>query len=319
MTTRWQRWTAWLTAEEDALPLALCRVICAGTVALHVGRFVLTGAADAALLHADYGGLSYTHGWLEPVGGATIASLRILCAVCAIAGTSAALGLFTRPSLAVTWLSLRAITSLNPSAHGSYDSLLIDTLFVLMLSDCGKALSLDARLRGKGGPAMRWARFLLVFQLGLLYIGSGITKLSASWVPGGSADALWYILQQPTWARFPGLPLWSFPVTQVATTLTWFYEVGGPLLFFAIVLEQIEPRRRWLRRLKERLERVHFVSIYLAFGAAMHVGIELTMEVGPFSLAALALYPAALGPRRIEALVRWLGSRGAQVPASRSQ
>ena len=41
----------------------------------------------------------------------------------------------------------------------------------------------------------------------------------------------------------------------------------------------------------------------------MHVGIELTMEVGPFSLAALALYPAALGPARLRAIVGWLRRR----------
>lgn len=309
MKASWHRWARWLTAEEDGVPLALCRVICAGTVALHIGRFLLTGAADAALLHADYGGLSYTHGWLEPVGGATIESLRLLCAVCAIAGASAALGLFTRPSLAVTWISLRTIISLNPSAHGSYDALLLDVLFVLMLADSGKALSLDARLRGKGGPAQRWGRFLLVFQLGLLYIGTGITKVSASWVPGGAADALWYILQQPTWARFPELPLWTFPLTQAATTMTWFYEVSGPIFFFAAVLGDVEPERRWLKRLKAFFARTRFVYVYLAFGLAMHVGIELTMEVGPFSLAALALYPAALGPARLRAIVGWLRRR----------
>ena len=178
-----------------------------------------------------------------------------------------------------------------------------------MLADSGKALSLDARLRGKGGPAQRWGRFLLVFQLGLLYIGTGITKVSASWVPGGAADALWYILQQPTWARFPELPLWTFPLTQAATTMTWFYEVSGPIFFFAAVLGDVEPEKRWLKRLKAFFARTRFVYVYLAFGLAMHVGIELTMEVGPFSLAALALYPAALGPARLRAIVGWLRRR----------
>ena len=51
--------------------------------------------------------------------------------------------------------------------------------------------------------------------------------------------------------------------------------------------------------LKRGLDRVRLLELYLAFGFAMHVGIEALMEVGPFCFAALALYPAAIAPERL--------------------
>ena len=204
---------------------------------------------------------------------------------------------------------MRAIISLNPSAHGSYDALLVNTLVVLVVSDCGRALSLDARYRGRGGPAKRFARLLLIAQLTICYFGSGIGKASSTWIPGGSASALWFILQQPTWAKFPSLPLWAYPFTQIATTSTWIWEVSAPLMGLSAVLETFEPQRAWLKRLKGAFARVRFLELYLLFGLFMHLGIDLFMEVGPFSWASLAFYPALLGPRRIDKMLAWLKAK----------
>lgn len=300
---RWARLTGLLVGEEDALGLALVRLLACATVAAHVGRFAATGAARFALLHRDRGGMSDAHGWLEPLGGAEPWMITLLCVVTCLAAILGAVGLFTRAALVVTWLGLRVISSLNPEAHGSYDGLLVDTLFILMLSGAGRALSLDAWRSGAPALAARWPRVLLVAQLGLLYLGSGLHKGSSGWVPGGDASALWYILQQPTWSRLGALPLALYPLTQVATTLVWFFEVLAPLFVVAVWLRESAPRGRALAALRRGLERVRFVEVYLAFGLAMHVGIEAMMEVGPFCFASLALYPAALAPARLRA---WL-------------
>ncbi|MGE0789488.1 MAG: HTTM domain-containing protein [Sandaracinaceae bacterium] len=299
----WERFLAWLHTEEDARPLALVRIFCAATVLLHVGRYALSGAADVGLIHQDDGGLSLVRGWFEGSGAATVGDVRALCAVCCVAAALSMVGLFTRPSLVVTWIAMRAIEGLNPTAHGSYDSVLINTLFVLMLSGCGRAYSIDARYRKKGGPAAKWARFLLVVHFTLLYVGSGIGKGGSGWVPGGDASALWFILQQPTWSRIDGLPLWSYPITQVSTTVTWIFEVSAPLFLIAWLLDESSPRARWLAALKRGLAKIHYVEVYLLVGFLLHVGIEAMMEVGPFSFASVALYPAVLGPDRIARLV----------------
>ena len=318
MSARWSSLVAFLNEREDPLPLALARVIACTTVALHFGRFLVSGAAEFALLHQDRGGMSVTDGWLEPVGGAERDDHPRLGAACCLAATLGALGLFTRPALFVTWAGVRALSSLNDEAKGSYDGLLIDTLFLLMLSGCGRALSLDARLfpRPERGLAPRWPRVLLVVQLGLLYLGSALNKGSLGWVPGGDASALWYILQQPTWARIASLPLWAYPLTQVATTSVWLFELSGPLFVLAWLLRETSPRGRVLGAMKRGLDRVRFLELYLAFGLAMHIGIEALMEVGPFCFAALALYPAAIAPERLRSSLSRLRISRMQLEAS---
>jgi uncharacterized membrane protein YphA (DoxX/SURF4 family) len=303
MKARWLALVAFLNAREDPIGLALARIVLCTTLAAHVTRFLASGAAELAFLPHDHGGLSGDPGWLEPVGvsEASITALAVACIVAALAG---ALGIATRPALVVLWLSFRALSSLNSEAKGSYDALLIDTLFVLMLSGCGRALSLDARFFASAPrTSSRWPRTLLVVQLGSLYFGSALVKASSGWVPGGDASALWYILQQPTWARFPTLPLWAYPLTQVATTLVWLFEISAPLFVLAALLRETAPSGRVLAATKRALDRARFLELYLAFGLLMHLGIEATMEVGPFSFAALALYPAALAPERWR---RWM-------------
>ncbi len=303
---RWARFLAYLTAEEDATPLALVRIACATTVVLHLGSFLLSGAADVALVHRELGGLSFSYGWFD--GGLSVEGVHLLLVGVIVAAVFSALGLFSRPALLVTYLGYRAVSELNPSARGSYDNLLVDILFLLVLSGAGRALSIDARYRGKGGLTARWPRFLMMVQMGLLYFGSGIGKASSTWVPGGPASALWFILQQPTWARFPGLPLWAYPLTQIATTTTWIFEVSGLVFLFALLIGESEPVSPRLQRIKAFFARIRFVEGYLLFGLALHLGIELTMEVGAFSWASLALYPAALGPARVAKLRAWLAS-----------
>jgi hypothetical protein len=298
----WQRFVSFLDAREDPISLALVRIVCCTTIAVHLSRFVFSGAAEFALLPRARGGMSSELGWLELFGGAEPWSIHLLTGACIVFAVCSALGVFTRPMLALTWLGFRAVSSLNAETKGSYDGLFVDILFVLMLSGAGRALSVDAIWRKQTEPAARWPRLLLVAQIGIMYFGSALNKASVGWVPGGDASALWYILQQPTWARTTSLPLWSYPITQVATTSAWLFEVTGPIFVLAILLRESAPRGRAMGAVKRLFDRARVLEIYLAFGIAMHIGIELLMEVGPFCFATLALYPAAVAPERWRAL-----------------
>lgn len=299
----WQRLVAFVSEREDATSLALCRILVGLTVLGHVVHFVASGAAALALTHLDHGGLGTSHGWLEPVGGATTTNVVALCTLVAVAAALVVVGLFTRPALVVLWLSYRAMSMLNADARGAYDSLVVDSLFLLMLAGSGRALSLDALWWGRKvagfSQVTRWPRVLVVIQLGFLYSGSALLKASSGWVPGGDATALWYILHQPMWARgdVDAVPMWALPLTQVATTLVWLWELAGVVFVASVLLRESDsPSTRAGAFAKRVLDRVRFRELYLAFGVAMHLGIEVTMEVGAFSFASLALYPCALSP-----------------------
>lgn len=311
----WRRWVALIDRREPATALALCRIAVGLIVAAHLGRMIQLGADTLVWADAVHGGLRQLDpGWLEHVGGLTPTNIRLLAAGTTAAALAFAAGLFTPVAAFLTWAGFRTLADLNGHSGGAYDELLKNELLILLVSGCGRALSIDAWRKGPSfdRTAPAWPRYVLVFQLALMYWSTGMQKVSDGWVPGGSADALWYILQQPTWQRAD--MSWVapyFPLTQVATLGTWLFEQAAPLLLLAFWFRHTRTRPG---RLRAAFNRLDVRSLYLLGGLGMHVGIEATMEVGAFSLASLALYLCAFHPDEWAALARRL--RLATPPAS---
>ncbi|MBL8949254.1 MAG: HTTM domain-containing protein [Myxococcaceae bacterium] len=329
----WQGWVELVSRREDAASLAMARIVCGATVAVHLILLRPTGAVEQSWVHVNEGGAYGTSpalvfGWLG--WGTTAHHVDVMMAAAAVAGTLMALGLFTRVTTVATWLLWRSLTSTNGMSGGSSDDLLINALFILMWSGCGRTLSVDAWLSRRRDPnaatdAPAWPRYVMIFQLCTLYWTTGIQKISNSWWPPpvGTADAIWYILQQVTWNRAPFDPYaWApfYRVTQLMTAGTWLFEVGGLVLLLAYWYRHTRERPGRVRRffnapLGKRLPNVDFRLLYLAFGFSMHFGIWVLMEVGPFFLAVLVFYCAVLTP------AEWRAALGARpsLPAARPE
>ncbi|MBS1153806.1 MAG: uncharacterized protein H6Q89_5504, partial [Myxococcaceae bacterium] len=193
MSNPWTRWADLLDRREDATPLALARIVASVTVFLHLATMWLSGTAMGVWVAVKHGGIRESDlSWLEPFGGATPLNIHLLLALGLVSSALMAVGLFTRVTAVLTYLSFRVLTGLNCHAGGSSDDLLVNGLFLLMLSGCGGALSLDRR----GQPPLAvpvWPRYVLIGQLVLVYWTTGLQKVSAAWLPGGPLDALWYI------------------------------------------------------------------------------------------------------------------------------
>ncbi len=293
----WQRWVQLLDRQESALPLALVRMAASLIVLLHVSRIWMRGIHLWAWVDDDFGGLrNLNAGFLERFGGLSPENVQMVMATTIVAAVAMFLGIGTRVACLVTALGYGYLADINGHAGGSYDELVKNTLFLLVLSGCGRALSLDERIRPTDGQAMAWPRWLMIFQLVLMYWMTALQKVSSSWVPIAESDALFYILQQTTWQRFP-LPLESlttiYPITRLATFTVWTWEQCAPLLLLAYWFRETHTRPGRLRALFNRYD---FRSIYLLFGLGMHLGIEGLMEVGPFSFASLTLYFACFHP-----------------------
>lgn len=207
-------------------------------------------------------------------------------------------------ALTALWSS-NALTDLNPYAGGSYDMLMANGLWLCVLGGGDQTLSLTARWRtGRWWPRVEvWSapRWLAAYQLVLMYCATGFQKLSAYWVPGGDHSALYYIMQQTEWQRRPMewvAPL--YPLTQVATLVTWLWEVTAPVWLLAVWYAATPERggrlRGWSNRLGVRW-------LYVAAGLVMHAVIFTTMDVGPFSYLSTAFYVVMFGPDEWE---RWL-------------
>jgi hypothetical protein len=222
--------------------------------------------------------------------------------ICVASASAMLLGIGGRFSVLVTLMSWLTLMDMNSHAGGSYDELMANAMWLLVLAPSTATWSLDCWIRTgrpvSGRLVSAWVRYLAVFQLILMYWTTGLQKLSAYWTPGGDFSALYYILQQPTWQRYDmAWVAWFFPLTQLATAVTWVWEVSSPiwLLAFWYGLTRDRPGRlrRWFA-----IGRVGLV--YASLGFVFHVFIELFMNVGPFGWASLAFYPCLLHPHVID-------------------
>ncbi len=281
--------------REPAHAVAIVRIVFGLAIAAHMGRMWSTGAWRWVWQGpADGGVVKLLRTPIDWIGGPTPENVEAVLALGIASGLCFALGLFTplaNLALAFCWA---ALTGLGPGAGGSYDFLGGAVLWVLLFSGCGGAWSVDAAIRARLGrppaTAHAAARWLLCWQIVVMYDSTAWHKLSSGWVPWGSLDVLWYVLQQPTWHRFEmGWIAPFYPLTQLGTLTTWCFEHSSPLLLLAAWFRHTRARGGWLRA---QFNRVDFRLPYLAFGVLLHTLIELTLEVGSFSLFTLGLYAA---------------------------
>ena len=304
----WTRWVDRVSTTESATAQALFRIgVGLGTI-LTVGSVVWNGLLPVLWIDADGGGYrSLGHGpWLvELLGGPTARAIWAM-AVGSLAGAVLlVVGLGGRLGALFTLICTTQVLDVNGHAGGSYDMLLTNAQWIAVLSGGERTLSLQARLdTGTWWPIVRilaFPRWLGLWQLVLMYCATGLQKLSAYWVPGGESSALYYILQQPEWHRRDmSFLAYVFPLTQLATTTTWFWEVTTPLWLLA-VWWSVDPTRPG--RLPRLSQRIGLRWTYAVVGAFMHLMIFATMEVGPFSFLSMIFYVLAVHPWEWE---RWL-------------
>ena len=235
-----------------------------------------------------------------------------------LAGCCLVLGIGSRVAAFVGLQCFLALAWINPHTGGSYDVLITNALWLLVLARSDATWSLRSRVReGSWSSALKvaaWPRYLVILQLVIMYSSSGWQKLSAYWIPGGDFSALYYIMQQPSWQR--GDMSWLaqiYPLTQAGTALSWFFEtLGAPLL---LVTYWARYRGERAGRVGRTLIRIHFREAFVLVGLSMHLLILLAMEVGPFSWASMAYYTALLHPDEIASIwSRFRKREGTQSP-----
>lgn len=309
LASRWRAFEGRVSATESATAQALFRIGLGLAVWCSVGPVVWRGLVPVLWVDREDGGmlsLGAGPGLVAALGGPHPSVAWGLVVAVLGAATGLVVGVGGRPAALVALLAMNALAYVNLFAGGSSDLLLTNGLWLVVLGGGHHTLSLAARWRtGRWWPAEQvWAapRWLAAYQLVLMYTTTGLQKLSVDWVPGGDASALYYILQQPEWQR--GSMAWVapwFPLTQLATAVTWWWEVLSPVWLWATWLAAHPERggaaRAWVARLRVR-------SVFAAIGIGMHLLILAWMEVGPFSVISLAYYAVMVHPDEWERALR---------------
>ncbi|MFN8036677.1 MAG: HTTM domain-containing protein [Acidimicrobiia bacterium] len=196
------------------------------------------------------------------------------------------LGYRTRLASVVLFVTVFSFIQRTPSVMNSGDGLLRILLFLLMFMPAGESLSLDrwrmARDRFWEFPARTpWALRLVQIQVSLVYLSACYHKIDAGgWTNG---EALSYAWRMDDIARFhvPAFAQHSLTVSTLFSFLTLAIEL---LIGVMVWVPSARP-------------------LVLSLGIALHIGIDLTLRIGFFSITIIVAYIAFLSPRTATRLI----------------
>ena len=307
MTSIWKRWVDFWSETESGSSIAMVRISIGLTLLYTCCSPYLGGVWEAIWVDESYGGIRHYKKvpWLlELLGGATPFAVETMLWLGIASSFGLILEIAGRLSALMGMVVMNTISWHNPLATGGHDDLIANALWLLVFvqNDCTHSLSCKFRTGQWTSETQVYSivRRLLVTQLIIMYASTGLQKVSAHWIPFGELDALWYILQQPTWSwrdhQFLASWFWA---TQVGTLGTWLFEVCAPLMWILMLWESRTDTPwyapKWGQRLTQRYKPR---LIFSCIGIPMHLGILFTMDVGPFSYAALSYYWAFCIPSR---------------------
>jgi hypothetical protein len=308
MRRLWRGWVELTSVRERASTLACFRIAVALVIAYSVVGVVAAGLVEVLWIDDAFGGMRPAPSgfWLlDALGGSTPLVVWSLVGVTLAASAAMAIGLGGRFAVLVALLCYRAVSTSGQSS-GGYDSMIFNAAWLLVLADSTATLSLDCR-RQSGAwisdalvPA--WPRYLVVFQLVVIYTFTGFQKTSASWTAADGYSALYWFLQDPTWIRFDSD--WTaelYPLTQILTAIVWHFETCAPLLLLVFYFRKTRDRSG---RLRAWFNRWDLRKPFAVVGIGMHLGILVLMNMGPFSWISLGYYLCLWRPEEIEAVAR---------------
>jgi hypothetical protein len=299
--------------HEDAHALGLLRAVIAGILCLsallHVGN-VGEYFSDESMIHGRFARLAFPHRWSLFFTITDPTAVRAIWALGVAALAMWSLGLFTRVSAIVGMLVWISMYGRNHLLYAYPDQLALLFGFLLALMPTGRGFSLDARWRGKGGTVPIWCRRLVQLQLAIVYTATGLAKTGDTWRV--DYTAIYYTLTNPYNRHFDAGPLFAWLQPWLLRPLT-FVVVWWETLFGAFMawhwtrdmLGQRVPLRGW------RIPDLRW--LFLGFGAAMHVGIQLSVYVVFFSPLIVGSYLCMFDSDELRRMAGWIRDRGARV------
>jgi hypothetical protein len=198
-----------------------------------------------------------------------------LFAVEAVVAMMLLIGWRTRLATFVSWVLVCSTQARNPAILHGGDDIIRVMLFWSIFLPLGARWSVDARIAGHRSPLPERMVTLpgacLLLQLAIVYVFSAVLKSDPAWQPGGAG--LRIALQMDHFVRPMGMWLREHDaLCRALTTLTILLELWGAWLAFL-------PFRNSLCRI-----------VTVAAFWALHAGIWLCMDVGPFPVIMAAAW-----------------------------
>ncbi|MBC7370127.1 MAG: HTTM domain-containing protein [Bdellovibrionaceae bacterium] len=220
----------------------------------------------------------------------TDTGVYILCMLNLAAALGVLFGLFTRTSLALGFLTVMTFHNRNVFILNSADTLFQNILFLLIFSGAGKMFSLDKVFFGKNQEQEElhapWALRLIQMQFCMVYISTILFKFKGeAWMDG---SAIYIATRLDDLVRLP-MP-WLLDSMLMIKLMTW-----GTL-----VVELSLGTLVWIRELR------YWV---LAAGVALHLGIEMLMNIPMFEYIMIFTMLSMIDPDDMKKAIQWMKSK----------
>lgn len=298
MVARWrEEWNRFFYQPQSPAPLAVYRILL-GCLLLANGLLLAPdlytilgerGMMSAATLHA-YSGTRFNLLLVLPQQNGWLLGVFVLYLAAALLLT---VGLWSRASAALVFITLASMQQRNPLVLHSGDTFLRVVSFLFIFAPIGAMYSVDHWLATRRGVAVAskpclspWAQRLIQYQFTLVYLAGVMWKLQGhTWVDG---TALYYTSRLEEFWRFP-VPylyqhMWSIKL------LTWY----------ALFVEFALATAIWV---------ADFRYYVITMGILLHLGIEYSMNIPIFELTMIATLVTFVDPPHVEKAVEWLSGR----------
>ncbi|MFL6206930.1 MAG: HTTM domain-containing protein [Acidimicrobiales bacterium] len=289
-------WDRFFFRAQSTAPMTIVRVVWGATIA--VWALTLLPDIDPFFVKGD---LMYerslTEGSWNILPHLPDGSGLAVCLVLLVAGVLTMVGWHTRLSSLVAVLALIVLERANTAIFNSGDLLLRQIGICVALAPCGLLWSLDARRdrrKGRRREVLRapYGMRFLQLSLALGYFLSAWSKSRGNTWQNGTAIGL--SLRIEDLQRFVA-PEWLFDQRVLLNLFTWA-TLAFELTFFALV---------WNRRLRPWV---------LGLGVALHLGIDVFLDIGFFSVAIFTAYLAFLPDDVAGRIVGRFDERALEVP-----
>ena len=222
----------------------------------------------------------------------------VVCLLLLVASVATTVGWHTRVSAVVAVLMMIVLQRANTAIFNSGDLLLRQVGVAVALAPCGLLWSLDARRNRRKGRVRNVLRApygmrFLQLTLALGYFLSAWSKSRGTTWHDGTAIAL--SLRIEDLQRFVA-PDWLYDQHVLLNLFTWV-TLAFEATFFVLV---------WNRRLRPWV---------LGIGVALHLGIDVFLDVGFFSIAIYLAYLAFLPEEWANRLVGRFDKRALEAEA----
>ena len=209
---------------------------------------------------------------LAPLGVTPEQATMLVLGAHLLAALGLALGLATRASALVAWLTHLALIGAGVAYTYGLGKVLVIALFYCVVMPVGREWSLDSRRRRvAAGEDASLSVLVLRLHLCIMYAAAGISKaIGEQWWTG---DAIFRALSLPQFQQFDPSPLGAYPLVLQA------------LAIGSVVVQLLYPVLVWTR--------LRFAIVVLA--ELLHLGIAIFLGLWLFSGIMIVLNAAAFG------------------------